>query len=388
MTDIYSPEQEIILRACRPNLFPRHAERLSELIGCSDVDWNRVVELALQHRVVPQLYRNLNSVGMQGIPAGPLQELSRNNLAIAGRSLLQTSHVIRVARLLDAAGIDALFYKGAILAALAYRGQARCFTDLDVLIRKSDRKRTLDLLVSDGFRPSEILPEAKQQIRVKYGFEDQYYSDGDRLRLEIHYDISQTRFNLGIDTEGLFARSIKQSICGVPISTLSHEYMLLFLSWHGSVNLWQPVRLIVDIAEFIDAAPDLDWTALELRSRRLDLHRVITIGLILCRDVLEADLPPEAFASFRPTRAALRVAEDFRKGIFSDLSAPSFLAGYRQEARAQLSLRSGLYTKCRTAFALALTPSERDVENNSSELTNPLISRPMRLLRKYLVRSA
>ena len=388
MSDIYSPEQEIILRACRTNLFPRHAERLLDLMTRSDVDWDQVVEMALQHRIVPQLYRNLNSVGTGGIPAGPLQELSRNNLAIAGRSLLQTSHVIRVARLLDAAGIDALFYKGAILAALAYRGQARCFTDLDVLIRKSDRKRALDLLVLDGFTPSDILTEAEQQVRVKYGFEDQYYSDGDRLRLEIHYDISQTRYNLGIDTEGLFARSIKMPICGVPISTLSHEDMLLFLSWHGSVNMWQPIRLIVDLAEFIDTAPNLDWAMLELRSRQLDLHRVITIGLILCRDVLEADLPPEAFARFRPAGSARRVAEDFKRGIFSDLSAPSFLAGYLLEARAQLSVRSGLSTKCRTAFALALTPSERDVENNPGGLTNPMISRPMRLLRKYLVRSA
>ena len=382
--NVYAPEAEIILRTARPRLLPHQDERISVLIKQTDLDWDRLVALAVRHRTVPQLYGHLRRICLADIPPAPLQELRSASLRFTERSLRQASDLLRIVRLLADAGIETIAYKGPVMAALAYSGQVRSCNDLDLLMRREDRDRAVKLLLSHGFRQYHSLSEAAQQARVKYGHEEILCADGDRLYLEIHYEIAPIRYNLGLATDDLFARSISQPFSGTSIATLSHEDLLLYLCWHGCKHFWQPVRQIVDIVEFVAAVPNMDWTALGLRSRRLDLHGAVTVALILCRDVLGTDLPPEAMAQFTETRAARAASAFFRRGLFAD-RPPTVPLRRLEEIRTQVTLRSGLSNKIATAAALAFTPSERDVEGAA---VNPRLSRPIRLLRKYLTRGA
>ena len=71
-------------------------------------------------------------------------------IALYNRHL--TAELVRLTGLLKAAGVEAIAFKGPVLAAMAYGSiELRQFVDLDILVRQSDLPRIAEILTAEGY---------------------------------------------------------------------------------------------------------------------------------------------------------------------------------------------------------------------------------------------
>ena len=91
------------------------------------------------------------------------------------------------------------------------------------------------------------------------------------------------------------------------VLALSPENSLLFLCLHGLKNSWLPLKLIVDLAQFVHAHPGLDWDRIDRRADAWGLQRGLHTGLRLAADYCGLVIPhiPGAGLSFRPARGKI-----------------------------------------------------------------------------------
>src|SRR5260370_17022990 len=131
------------------------AQRIRALAG-SDLDWEYLQALAVEHGVVPLLSLRLHDLAGDVVPAERLRrlhELSKSSLFL---NLSFTAELFRVLAIFRAAGIPAVPYKGPVLASQAYGDPALLvLSDLDLVLRHRPPARACALLVERGFQ-SEI----------------------------------------------------------------------------------------------------------------------------------------------------------------------------------------------------------------------------------------
>ncbi len=86
------------------------------------------------------------------LPGKTADVLERSYRASAFRSLAVQSEIVRVHQLLDAAGIDHLYLKGAYLAQFAYPELGlRPMRDIDLLVSRDRALEAFQVLVNAGF---------------------------------------------------------------------------------------------------------------------------------------------------------------------------------------------------------------------------------------------
>src|SRR5215469_866029 len=123
------PEFRFLLSCCAVGTPSDNYER----DGRSSLDWQRLLRLAEHHGVTPLVYRALRDVDA-GIPAPIQGELRQRYEGNAKRNLVFVGELIRILDCLEAQAIDAIPYKGSVLAEAVYGDLAlREFYDLDVL---------------------------------------------------------------------------------------------------------------------------------------------------------------------------------------------------------------------------------------------------------------
>jgi hypothetical protein len=70
------------------------------------------------------------------------------------------------------------------------------------------------------------------------------------------------------------------------VQTLSPEDLLIYLCVHGTKELWARLGWICDVAEVIQAHPDLNWTTIWHEAQRLQVQKMVLLGLLLVERVL------------------------------------------------------------------------------------------------------
>jgi hypothetical protein len=136
-----------------------------------DLDWTSLIRLALRHRVLPLVYRGLQTFSADLIPPAIHAQLHHHYHANAQRNLLLAGTLLKLLRVLETHRIPAIPYKGPVLALAAYGNLAlRQFGDLDLpdlLVRKQDAERATDLLLTQGYRwwaqrPRTLFPHQRK----------------------------------------------------------------------------------------------------------------------------------------------------------------------------------------------------------------------------------
>jgi hypothetical protein len=90
---------------------------------------------------------------------------------------------------------------------------------------------------------------------------------------------------------------------------LAEEDLLLYLCAHGAKHHWARLKWICDAAEVCRRATDLKWDRLVGRADRLDLDRVLFLGLRLAEQWLGAPVPASLHDRLYETPAIAALAE-------------------------------------------------------------------------------
>ena len=361
---------------------PAVAEEIQTL-AAGPLDWEFVFSAAAENSITPLLILQLRATAADVLPAGVLERLRDVARGHVASSLFWTAELIKISEAFRAAGIQAIPYKGPVLAAQAYGDMTlREFGDLDIVLRQRDMANANELMGTLGYRarfPWILSPGAAASlVPGEYNYRD----ESGRLLVELHTEVTLRHFPVRLDLDDLAGRLVPVSLSRREILTFGSEDGLLMLCVHGAKDFWERISWIADVAELVQAQP-LDWDAVFQRAESLRLGRMLRLGLTLARGILDVPLPAEIAARVRGDVVAASMASEIEHRLLGRKEAP---LGAGEILRFRRRMVEGTVAGWRYFLRLATIPAEEDwLMVRLPRPLSPLYValRPLRLLRKY-----
>jgi len=379
---VVRPEDLILTCVGRRSLDPAGAERLRQLLG-AELNWEYLLARADQHCLMPLLCFHLNAVPSSLVPQRVISRLKDAAQENTRSSLFLTGELLKVLEFLEGNNIRAIPFKGPMLALQAYGDVGlRQFADLDILIHRSDVLRAKQLLISCGFKPMPELTTAQQAALLR--FDCAYnFDNGQGIVLDLHWGFVERHLSFQIDSNGLWDRLEPITIGGRQLLTLSSEDLVLILCLHGFTHFWDRLGWICDIANLIDRQRDIDWELVLKNATRLGMLRILSLGLRLAVELLEAQLPREILTVVLADHEVQKVSEQVQERVFAERGVQD---GLFDRAGLFLSMRERTRDKIRCCFSLIATPRIYDwmfLSLPDSLFFLYYLVRPFRLAGKY-----
>lgn len=309
-------EHELLLCCVSPGQESVNRDRIRALVAI-DIDWNYLFLLARRHAVLPLLYSSLNRTAADVVPDSEAQRLQKYFLENSARNVLLTAELCSLIERLSRNGIEAIPYKGPMLALFAYNDLSlRRFVDLDIMVRKEDVARSIDLLLAAGYELSKPLSATQRQLLQRTQHNLQFRRHKGQLIVELHWEVASNLFASTVQAEDLWKNLAIRELNGAAIKTLSPEDLIFSLLIHGSRHLWERLLWICDVG-WIVSQYDLNWQALLERTRSTKTERMFLLGISLSKTLLNVSLPSVIEKEIAQDRVLEKLARLVIKGIFS-----------------------------------------------------------------------
>jgi hypothetical protein len=351
------PEHELLLCMARTRGAEVQAERAQELLR-GGIDWPAVLMTAVDHGVMPLLYKNFHILGPETAPASFLSDLRALYLANTYRNLSLTRELLNVLAMFESAGVPVAAYKGPVLGMVGYGDTAlRQFSDLDLLVSRLDLDKVRVLLRTQGFRASYTLTPRQERAHLARTCELGFDLSDPRIFLDVHWRFAADYLGGGPDPGLALARRRRVNMGNATVPSLDPEDMLLVLCVNGTFHLWSRLLMVCDVAELIQTHESWDWPGVVERARSQGLLRMLLLGVSLAAELLEAPVPWEvsALAAHDPAVTTLRAS--VLRGLFLPRNVePSFGETSRFQLRA---LQSGK-ARLKYCWIRALAPTVQD----------------------------
>jgi hypothetical protein len=345
-------------------------------------DWSRFRDQAWNNGVTPLVHGHLHALSDAGapVPADQLERFRVDASAIAAVNLRLTAELFRVSTALRERGVNAIAYKGPVLAWRAFGDLAlRHFNDLDLLVRRKEIAVAQEVLTELGLRLRDPAPGAATTAALRWGHHFSFVRDADTL-IELHWRFYKPLFGHASLEESAHANASEEAIAGRTLRVLSIRDELLVLATHGSWHSWSQLSWVVDVAALADRRSDWDPADLLTGARESGQERPVLLAFELARLLLGVRPAPEIELAIAADGVVAVAATRIRARIDAGgLDGPA-------TARLQLSLRKGLREKCAFAARAALTPNPSDVAAvHLRDWQFPLyrVIRPVRMALKY-----
>ncbi len=342
---------ELLLAACSLHDPEERQREVRALLECR-IRWTEVTVLAGSHGLIPILYRNLS--GCTGvIPEESLRELRSCYERHARQALRLTQLLHTILGHLESQGIEALPYKGPVLAEALYENVGlRQFSDLDILVQPGDVGRAKAALERLGYANGLVLTNAQQKAYLDSGYEYAFDGAGQSL-IELQWRILPRFYAVDFDTERMFAESSYLTVAGRQVRTPRTEDLFLVLCVHAAKHAWERLAWTRDVAELIESKA-IDWADVRRRAEHLGILRILGITLVLARDLFGATIPPEMETMLRADRSIARLAATIRQNLLTSVEYDTESVAY---FRLMLRLRERRFDRLRFMARLTFTPS-------------------------------
>lgn len=285
------PRESALLLCCARTTAPPHIVARLRMLAAGEVDWEYLFQLARRHSIVALVYVQLERHASDLVPHDFLNKLKQHYFASYARNTVLSAELCRLISSFSAADIEAISYKGPVLALFAYGNIAlRRFVDLDVIVKKSDVLKAREILLNEGYTPSKALSLSQQELLLGLQHNIQFSRDNRQLIVELHWEVAPHLFASTVNGERLWQDLITLDLNGTPVKTFSAEDLLFSLCVHGSRHLWERLGWICDVAELI-TRQHLNWTELIKRAASADAERIFLLGVHLAERLLDAPLP-------------------------------------------------------------------------------------------------
>jgi Uncharacterised nucleotidyltransferase len=294
-TTVNCPEIELILCCARTRIDTEIAERIKTLVQ-QDIDWEYLIQTAVGHGVMSLLYRSLNATCPEALPKSILAQLQQYFHVNAVRNLFMTRELLTLLDLFETHDIPAIPLKGPVLAASAYGNLAlRQFGDLDILVKKQDFLKVIDLLSSQEYQTNSqrqwTLNNVLYRLYLQYSTHEYSLTRNDgRVVVDIHHRVVEMNF-LPLDFAYLCKGLEPISLGDKTVLNLHPENLLLILCVHGSKHRWERLQWVCDVAEFVCAHQQINWENLIKQAKTLGCERMLLMGLVMANNLLGITLP-------------------------------------------------------------------------------------------------
>jgi hypothetical protein len=263
------------------------------------LDWDATIARAEHERLAPILY-----VALRGgaAPAPVLARLRAAWMTAELQQLAAGAQLREIGAAFERAGLQTIILNGPALAAHYYPDPAlRPFLDLDLLVRRRDRARALDVLFGLGYsddspgRSLDHVPAAS--LAPPPG--------SSRLPVDLHWEwIAHSGGGRAADvaTEEAWCRAVPAPSWGGSARTLANEDLLIHLAANFAIHhtlagaLWQ-----LDLALVLRRhRVTLDWDAVAARAQRWGAGGAVYFALRVVGDELGVTAPTPTMNRLRP----------------------------------------------------------------------------------------
>lgn len=367
---------------------PAIAEEIRNLVA-GPIDWDFLLPEAADYSVTPLLCRQLLTAAADLVEPSRIQRMNEIMRAHTMRTLVLTAELFTIMSLFRSEGIQAIPYKGPVLAAQAYGDVSlREFEDLDIVLRQRDMAKANEIMTAFGYRPKYPWILSADAAASLVPGEYNYRDEPRRMMVELHTERTLRHFPVPPDLDDLMSRLVSVSVGGHDLLTFSPEDTLLLLCIHGSKDFWERLSWIADVAEFVQACPQLDWDQCLRRAQEWRASRMLHLGLALAIRFFDLQLPAGIRTRVRADSVAQSVATQVERRLVAR-QCPELSGAARFNFRRYML--EDVFAGWRYSLRLATVPSEDDWSMmRLPNLLAPLYValRPLRLLCKYGVSDA
>lgn len=218
--------------------------------------WDAVRRVAVDQRL-PGLLLHALLAGNLGPTEARLELARADHVASMGLALELERHLLAVADLFAAAGIDWRVLKGPALAHLDYPDPSlRSFGDVDILVREAHYDRACEALSDAGGHRRYAQPRPGFDRRFGKGV---CFFMPAGYELDLHRSFVAGPFGLRVRQDDLFAEAGEIMLAGHRIPTLSREARFLNACYHAVLGA-RPPRMVPlrDLAQLMLSGLDRD----------------------------------------------------------------------------------------------------------------------------------
>lgn len=297
MTAEFSPELKLLLSLLRAALGTQEAGNGAKT---DDVDWPTFVRTTQRHRVGSFLYHRAPARLAATCPPPVVAQFRAIAENSAGRALAQAAELVRLTRLLAAAGIESLPVKGVVLSEQLYGALGlRHAGDIDLLVHPHNAVAADATFRSAGLRRTiprfALTPrQTSEYLRLKSDFE--YERDPSQPRVELLWRLEGLP-----ESDAVWTRAVPCVFGGESLRTLAPDLNARYVFQHGARHAWFRLFWLVDAALFL-REPQLDWPAIVARARELGVERGLLQGAALAHSLLAITPPAGLLPSARERR--------------------------------------------------------------------------------------
>jgi len=338
------------------------------------IDWIAVRDFAAVHAVTPLVFDALKHARAD-IPSEVFQSFQADFIANVARNLALTAELLRVLTLFESHGIQAIPFKGPVLASVAYGNPCfRVFDDLDILVQQSAVTHARELLCENGYSLASHFAGAQEKFRLHWNDQITLVRDGGFAQIDLHWNFAPRHSPFALQVED--TRLVCVSMLGLRVHTIASEDLLIYLCAHGSKHLWQRLAWVCDIAALV-RSQSLDWDA--AIARAAGAERMLGLGLLLASDLLGLRLPRNIAVLIRQDESAVNLTERSKVRMFQVPAATPADTGdlLRMSLKSTGRLACGL----RYLLGLVMLPAEADWSMVCLPSTLFFLYYPLRLLR-------
>lgn len=386
----FSAEAQLVLQATRGTAKSR--EQLHSLVS-SPLNWSTVLEFARMHGVTQIVFDTLSTYCKDEVPEETFNTMRSNSQRINKTNLQFTQELIKIMALFEAADIDCIPYRGPVLATEAYGDLGhRQFSDLDLLVRRSDIPNARKILMEHGYNrqyersSTTHLSRGQEYAYTLFRRDYPFYNVESKSMVELHWRVLDRRFPTAIQLDTVWDRRKSIEIAGQTIPALSPEDRLLMLCVHGSRHYWERLEWICDVVMLIQST-DIDWKATLDRATEFGAKRMFLLGPKLAADLYGVTLPDHIEE---------RIEQDERIDRPTQIVTERLFASDRSTDQLQLQWFQGQTLDCRRdviklAVQWLFTPTRAEIERFSVPQQAAflyVLYRPVHLLLLVCLRAA
>ncbi len=274
-----------------------------------------LIEISIAQGVMPLLYQSLKEI--DDVPPSVMMQLQTLNRMNGLNNLSQTKELLRILTQLEKSGIEAIAFKGAVLAASAYGNVSlRQFNDLDILVRRRDFWQAKAVLISQGYQSnsSEEVEfdqvDRDWQISLSYKapeaemfnarFEPSLLHSNPKRSIDLHWGIPPRRTWNPNHYDRLWEYCQPMTMMGQSIKSFIPEIALIIQSVNIAKDYgWlRSLKQICDLAQVIQAYPDLDWHLTLQLSSELRCQKLFLLGIYITQNLFNISVPDHIGSKF------------------------------------------------------------------------------------------
>jgi len=201
------------------------------------------------------------------------------------RNRLLTIELLALLDRLAAAGIEAIPFKGPIVAVTCYGDlEARPFGDIDLLVDPAVAAASVQIMAEAGYDPLIPLSETQRAAFLRHRTEYPLQRPSRGGIVDLHWELFHRQFCFPMAPDREQLREVR--LADQPVRTLGIEDQLLMLCAHATKHLWVRLEWIAAVAWLVARAPEVDWVRARSRARALGGERMLSLGLALAARLL------------------------------------------------------------------------------------------------------